>query len=378
MRAPERRIFKIDVGNIPPDEVDNFMNGIIQQTKKIPFMDQQTGDYNLKFNLMNVLEDFFIPVRGGESGTEIDIAPALNYDAIEDIEYLRNKMMAALRIPKAFLGYEEGIGAKATLAGEDLRFARTIERLQRIVVSELYKMGIIHLYAQGYRDEDLVNFEIQLTSPSIVYEEEKIALWDAKTALAANIRDINLLSADWIYTELFKLTKKEADEQRDNLLKDALFEHRLAKILEDGEDPFGEGWDKMGDPDAEYLTDEDEEEEFEGEEGEESENMQTSETGTGEEGAQPEGQPETQASAPAAGTGGGESAAPSQMAIAGESIKGKKILKSKSKKKIEKDKDDPLGLKDLKKSLELSKSDIKNRHRGGSPLSIEDYRKMDK
>jgi hypothetical protein len=111
-RAPERRIYKIDVGNLPPNEVDNYMNNIIQSTKKIPFMDPTTGDYNLKFNLMNVMEDYFIPTRGGTAGTDIDIAPALNYDAIEDIEYLRNKMMAALRIPKAFLGYEEGIGAK--------------------------------------------------------------------------------------------------------------------------------------------------------------------------------------------------------------------------------------------------------------------------
>ena len=110
MRAPEKRIFKVDVGNIPPREVEQFMQRIINKMKKTPVIDQNTGEYNLKYNVESVTEDYFLPVRGGDSGTEIDTLPGLsNNDAIEDIEYLRNKLMASLRIPKAFLGYEEGL-----------------------------------------------------------------------------------------------------------------------------------------------------------------------------------------------------------------------------------------------------------------------------
>ena len=105
MRAPEKRVFKVDIGNIPPNEVDNFMNKLINKMKKIPVIDQKTGDYNLRYNVESVTEDYYLPVRGGDSGTEIETLPGLTNDnAIDDIEYLRNKMMASLKIPKSFLG----------------------------------------------------------------------------------------------------------------------------------------------------------------------------------------------------------------------------------------------------------------------------------
>jgi len=126
MRAPEKRIFKIDVGNIPPNEVDAYMQAIIDKMKKVPYVDQTTGEYNLKFNMQNMMEDFYLPTRGGESGTGIESVSGLDFNAIDDIEYLRNKMMSALRVPKAFLGYDEQVEGKATLAAEDIRFARTI------------------------------------------------------------------------------------------------------------------------------------------------------------------------------------------------------------------------------------------------------------
>ena len=109
MRAPEKRIFKIDTGNIPPNETEQFIKSVVNKIKKVPYVDPRTGEYNLKFNMMNMTEDFFIPVRGADSGTSVEPLPGLEYNAIEDIEYLRNKMMSALKIPKAFLGYEEGI-----------------------------------------------------------------------------------------------------------------------------------------------------------------------------------------------------------------------------------------------------------------------------
>ena len=107
MRAPEKRIFKIDIGNIPPNEVENFMNKLINKMKKVPVIDQKTGEYNLKYNIESVTEDFFLPVRGSDSGTSIEPLQGLANDGqIDDIEYLRNKLMAALKVPKAFLGFD--------------------------------------------------------------------------------------------------------------------------------------------------------------------------------------------------------------------------------------------------------------------------------
>ena len=238
MRAPERRIFKIDVGNIPPHEVDQHIQNIISKMKKVPFVDQATGEYNLEYNMQNMLEDFYLPVRGGDSGTTIENLPGLgNEGQIEDIEYLRNKMMAALKIPKAFLGYDEGVEGKSTLAAEDIRFARTIERVQRIITAELTKMAIVHLYAQGFKDEDLINFEIQLTSPSIIYEKQKVDLLTTKMALAKDMIDSTLFSRKHVYESIFGLTTDEWKQEETLIIEDAKTAFRIEQIKSEGNDP---------------------------------------------------------------------------------------------------------------------------------------------
>ena len=241
MRAPEKRIFNIDIGNIPPAEVDNYMQRIINKMKKAPIIDTDTGDYNLKYNIQNLTEDFFMPVRGGDSGTSIDTLSGMEYGAIEDIEYLRNKMMASLRIPKAFLGYDEAVGSRATLAAEDVRFARTIERIQRITVSELTKIGIVHLYAQGYEDEDLVDFELNLTNPSTIYEQEKIELWGNKVTLANDMKDNMLMPTEWIYDNIFNLSKEEKQQVRLGVIRDQKRKFRYEQIESEGNDPVQSG-----------------------------------------------------------------------------------------------------------------------------------------
>jgi hypothetical protein len=241
MRAPEKRIFQIDIGNIPPNEVDNYMQQIINKMKKTPLVDPKTGEYNLKYNLQNVTEDFYLPVRGGDSGTSIDTLSGLTFDAVEDIEYLRNKMMSALKIPKAFLGYEEQVNAKATLAAEDVRFARTVERIQRILVSELTKIGIVHLYSQGFTDESLVNFNLELTKSSTIYEQEKIELWDSKTSLANSMIQDKLASSEWVYQNIFNLNEEEMDRMRWGIINDQKRQFRYEQISMEGNDPIKSG-----------------------------------------------------------------------------------------------------------------------------------------
>jgi hypothetical protein len=241
MRAPEKRVFKVDIGNIPPAEVDNYMQKILNKMKKTPIIDQNTGEYNLKYNMQNITEDFFMPVRGGDSGTGIESLPGLTYEAIEDIEYLKNKMLAALRVPKAFLGYEESLGSKATLAAEDVRFARTIERIQRITISELTKIAIVHLYAQGYTDADLVNFELELTNPSTIYETEKVELWNSKTQLASSMVQDGLVSTNWIYQNVFNFTDDQIKELDNQIVFDYKQKFRRAQIESEGNDPAKSG-----------------------------------------------------------------------------------------------------------------------------------------
>ena len=192
-RAPEKRVFYVNVGAIPPAEVEAFMQKTISNMKRTPFMDEKTGEYNLKYNMQNMLEDFYIPVRGNDQATKIDTTPGLAYDGIADVEYLREKLFAALKIPKAFLGYDENIEGKATLAAEDIRFARTIDRIQRILLSELNKIALVHLYTQGYTDETLTNFELSMTTPSIIYDQERIELLKSKTELAQSMLDQGLV-----------------------------------------------------------------------------------------------------------------------------------------------------------------------------------------
>lgn len=237
MRAPEKRIFKIDIGNIPPNEVDAYMNNIINKLKKVPYIDEQTGQYNLEFNLMNMLEDFYLPVRGGNSGTEIDTLSGMEFTGIEDIQYLQNKLFAALKIPKAFLTYEEEINAKATLVSEDVRFARTVERIQKILVSELTKIAIVHLYAQGFKNADLVDFNLQLTISSKEYEKEMIEMWTEKVSLARDMKELKMVSDSWIYDNIFHISDDEAEEERAKIIEDLKLVFRFQQIEDEGNDP---------------------------------------------------------------------------------------------------------------------------------------------
>ena len=241
MRAPEKRVFYMNVGGIPPNEVDTYMERTVAKMKKTPYIDQQTGDYNLKFNVQNMTEDFYIPVRGNDASTKIETTKGLDYDGTTDIEYLKNRMLAALKIPKAFLGYDENLEGKSTLAAMDIRFARTVERLQRTIVSELQKIALIHLYTQGFTDSDLVDFELSLTGPSIVFEQEKIELYKSKIELANAIADKKILSSDFVYKNIFNLSEEEMDNEREKSLDDAAHIFRLNQIENEGNDPIETG-----------------------------------------------------------------------------------------------------------------------------------------
>jgi len=240
MRAPEKRIFKVDVGNIPPNEVDNYMQKIINGSKKVPFIDERTGEYNLKYNMQNLIEDYYMPVRGSDNGTSIDTLKGLEYNMTDDLNYLKGKLMAALQIPKAYLGYEEDTNGKATLAAMDVRFAKTIERIQRVIISELTKIAIIHLYSQGIDDDRLTNFSLELTIPSKIYEQEKIELYTSKVQLITSMQQTKMFSKEWMYQAIMGLAKDEQDDLTLQILDDTKQQFRLTSIETQGVDPAKE------------------------------------------------------------------------------------------------------------------------------------------
>jgi hypothetical protein len=156
-------------------------------------------------------------------------------------------MMAALKIPKAFLGYEENVGSKATLAAEDVRFARTIERLQKIVCAELEKIAIVHLYTQGFEDAELINFELELTNPSMIHQQEKLELLTQKKDLANDLLEQKLMSREWIYDNIFELNEQDKKTIFDGIIEDRKQQFRFEQIEAEGNDP-AESNESVGTP----------------------------------------------------------------------------------------------------------------------------------
>jgi hypothetical protein len=214
VRSPERRVFKIDVGNVPPGEIDQFMEQIKTRLRRNQVVDPSTGRVDLRYNPLSVDEDYFIPVRGDKS-SDISTLPGGQFTGdIDDVQYIQNKVFAALKIPKAHLGYESELGSKATLAQQDVRFARTIERIQRIVVAELNKIAIIHLFLLGYSGEDLVDFELRLASSSTIAEQQKLELWRTRFEIAGAAQE-GMLDRETIYQKIFHMNDKDIQKVRE-------------------------------------------------------------------------------------------------------------------------------------------------------------------
>ena len=201
-RAPERRVFYVDVGNIPPRDVDSYMQNARDKLKRIAVTQESNGNLDMRYNPESILEDFFIPVRG-DRGSRIETLPGgENAAAIEDIEYLQNKLFISLGVPKSYLTAEEDLSGKSTLAQEDIKFARTIQRIQKIVVSELAKISLVHLYLRGYDESSIYNFDLRLTNPSTVTEMMHLELMGSRFDTASNMADSPLLSLDYIQKEV--------------------------------------------------------------------------------------------------------------------------------------------------------------------------------
>ena len=235
-RAPERRVFYVDVGNIPPRDVDSYMQNARDKLKRIAVTQESNGNIDMRYNPESILEDFFIPVRG-DRGSRIETLPGgENAAAIEDIEYLQNKLFISLGVPKSYLTAEEDLSGKSTLAQEDIKFARTIQRIQKIVVSELAKISLVHLYLRGYDESSIYNFDLRLTNPSTVTEMMHLELMGNRFSTANDMADSPLLSLDYIQREVLKLSASEIVDINLQIEKEAENAH-IIEQLKMGEQP---------------------------------------------------------------------------------------------------------------------------------------------
>jgi len=239
IRSPERRVFYIDVGNVPPEDVPTYLEQAKNSLKREPVINKSDGRVDLRYNPMSVDEDYFIPVRGGDSGTKIDtLAGGTNTTAIEDVEYIQKKLFAALKIPKAYLGYDEDIGSKATLAQEDIRFSRSISRIQRTVISELNKVAMIHLYSHGFSGETLIDFELKLSNPSSIAQQQKLELISTRFDIAGKAPE-GLVDRRWIQKNVMHLTDEEIEYIDQGRIQDKLSDADVEAAAEVEEETGG-------------------------------------------------------------------------------------------------------------------------------------------
>ena len=207
-RAPERRMFKVFVGNMNDDDVEAYVQRVANKFKREQVVDNKTGNVDMRFNQMAVDQDYFIPVRDPAAPDPITTLPgATNLSEIADIEYIQKKLLTALRVPKAFLGFEEVVGDGKNLALQDIRFARTINRIQKSMIAELNKIAIVHLFLLGFEDE-LSNFTIGLTNPSTQADLLKIDVWKEKVLLYKDLvadpgNGIQATSSTWAKKHIF-------------------------------------------------------------------------------------------------------------------------------------------------------------------------------
>ena len=250
VRAPERRIFQIDVGNIPPQDVAQYMEKVKTEMKRNQLVDATTGRVDLRYNPLSLEEDYFIPMRGGVGSDIKSLQGASSLNDIDDVKYLRDKLFAAIKIPQAYLTNLEGADEdKTTLAQKDIRFSRTIQRLQRSFVSELEKIAVVHLYTLGFRGDDLLNFTLSLNNPSRLAELQQLEYLRTKFDTANAVPE-GTFSKRWVAHNILGLTDDEFLRNQRESFYDRKYQQALEAVTEQGAEEAlggGDGLDGLGD-----------------------------------------------------------------------------------------------------------------------------------
>ena len=214
-------------------EYEQYMKKVVSQMKRNQVVDADTGRVDLRYNPLSIEEDYYIPVRQGSASDIVSLPGGTYTGDIDDVKYLRDKLFAALKIPASYLSRAEGAEEdKATLAQKDIRFARTIQRLQRVVISELEKIGIIHLFTLGYRSDDLISFRLQLNNPSKIAELQELEHWKTKFDVANAAID-GFFSKRWVAQNLFNISDDEFVRNQRDMHYDRYITAKLDAVAEE-------------------------------------------------------------------------------------------------------------------------------------------------
>lgn len=239
-RSPARYAFYIDVGQLPPKQALSYVNQVRQKFKKYKFINPSNNKLDFRLNPLSTMDDFFIPVRDGRRASEIDVIDGPSYQSMEDLEYFQNKLFAALKIPKIFLNFEEGTD-RSSVSAEDVRFARTVLRVQRELRNGLKRTGKVHLIATGI-DPAAVNFEVYMTTPSSIFEMAQLEVQNSRADLASRMQDF--MSMHWIMTNVFGLSDSEIElvfrQKQEDALRETKAEIEGRKLEMDMEKKFEE------------------------------------------------------------------------------------------------------------------------------------------
>ena len=228
VRAPERRVFYVDVGAVSPQDVEGYMQQVMTTLKRNQIVDADSGRVDLRYNPMSVEEDYYIPVRGGAQGTKIETLAGGQFTSqIEDVKYLREKLFSALKIPQAYLVAGENAEDRTSLSQKDIRFARTIQRLQKALISELTKMGVVHLYTLGFRKSDLTGFKIKLNNPSRIAELQDLETMKTQFEVASSATE-GFFSKRYIAERIFNISQEEFLRNQ----REMFFDRKFSSLLD--------------------------------------------------------------------------------------------------------------------------------------------------
>ena len=234
VRAPERRVFKIDVGNIPPQDVPQYMERVKTELKRNSLVNAETGRVDLRYNPLSLEEDYFIPMRGGVGSDIVSLPGAKSLDDIDDVKYMRDKLFSALKVPQSYLTNLDGDNEdKTTLAQKDIRFARTIQRLQRALISELEKISVVHLYTLGFRGEDLIGFKLALNNPSRLAELQQLEYMRTKFDIANAVPE-GVYSKRYISKNILGMSDEEFLRNQRESFYDKKYMQALEGVQEQG------------------------------------------------------------------------------------------------------------------------------------------------
>jgi len=228
-RAPSRYAFYVDIGDMPPKEGLAYVNKIRAQYKKRKFVNQN-GKLDMRHNPLSSDDDFFVPTRSGKESTRIDVLSGPSYQSIEDVDYMRMKLYAAMKIPRAYLGYEDTI-SRSTLAQEDVRFCRSVLRIQRVVKAGFKQVCRVDLAIKGL-DPSSIDFEVFMNVPSSVFESAQMEIKVARAELAERMGE--WASNRWIMENIFGWSNLEIErmlkQRTQDELRKAVIDGRVEKI----------------------------------------------------------------------------------------------------------------------------------------------------